>query len=497
MSRKIPSLMFSQHPDHAHKPYWHDKALIATHHEIKECYLMFKELYAQEMMWDWEGKLVDDSVIERLLARFPWFFKKKPLGRELFLTFRMPNPRVESGYRLGRAMMVIIAARDLAREAGLSQAPLFEVILPLTETAGEILNLQQSFQRLSKAAGRSFGANNFSNQTLEVIPLFEKVTTIVKSGQILAAYLSRYQKYFHTRPDYLRPFLARSDPALNSGIVATTLSIKWALSEYAKLSDKINLPLYPIIAPGALPFRGGLSPVTDKEFLAEFCGIKTLVIQSSFRYDYSRAEVKASLKRLLNSIPQSFTRILPADIFPDLQTLINWFEKPYKQTVEMMAPLINQVSLKIPQRRERVQHIGLFGYSREVGKVKLPRAIGFTASCYSLGIPPELFGIGPGLIKAQKAGKLLIIEKLYQSLKPSLVRAGRYLRKDSLKELGLTGLVEEIKVIEKYLGEELGPQTESEIQHQKIAGKIVAAVEKKRQISRLIESAALLRRSLG
>lgn len=42
----------------------------------------------------------------------------------------------------------------------------------------------------------------------------------------------------------------------------------------------------------------------------------------------------------------------------------------------------------------RKLHVGLFGYSRSVGKVRLPRVISFCASCYSLGLPPEIIGLG-------------------------------------------------------------------------------------------------------
>ncbi|MEK6976784.1 MAG: phosphoenolpyruvate carboxylase, partial [Candidatus Hydrothermarchaeota archaeon] len=47
----------------------------------------------------------------------------------------------------------------------------------------------------------------------------------------------------------------------------------------------------------------------------------------------------------------------------------------------------------VPKRRKRKLHIGLFGYSRKVGELSLPRAIGFCASMYSLGLPPELLGL--------------------------------------------------------------------------------------------------------
>jgi phosphoenolpyruvate carboxylase len=37
--------------------------------------------------------------------------------------------------------------------------------------------------------------------------------------------------------------------------------------------------------------------------------------------------------------------------------------------------------------------VGLFGYSRGVNGIKLPRAIKFTASMYSIGFPPEIVGL--------------------------------------------------------------------------------------------------------
>ena len=66
--RKIPATNVTQHPDHANKPYFLKEAFISTRDESEECYRSFAELGATEYKWDWEGKLVDESVLERLFS---------------------------------------------------------------------------------------------------------------------------------------------------------------------------------------------------------------------------------------------------------------------------------------------------------------------------------------------------------------------------------------------------------------------------------------------
>ncbi len=497
ISRIIPSVMFSQHPDHASRPFWHNQEFIETHSELKESYLMYKDLGAQEIMWDWEGKLVDEAVIEKLLGKYTEFFQKNPLGRDIFLTFRVPNPRVESGYRLGRAIMVILSAQDLARGFNLKHPPLFEVILPMVETAAELVQINKSFQLIGEAVSDSFAQDAMQHKLVELIPLFETVPTILKSGDIIRQYTRLAKEKLNIDIEYLRPFCARSDPALNSGIVPTTLAIKWALSEYAKFTTETGIPTYPIIAPGSPHFRGGLTPASVDAFIDEFLGVRTIVIQSAFRYDFDIEDVKAGIKKITKRIPTTKTKLLDDAIFADIKTIIPWFEDPYKKTIKEFAASIIKISTHVPPRRERMQHVGIFGYSRNVGNDNLPRAIGFTASCYSLGIPPELIGTGRGIHMARKNNKLGVVESLYTSLKPALEAAGRYLRRDSILELGLKYVAEDVKIIEDYLGHKLGPQTPNEHKHASIVAGIVSSLERAVDLKPQVEAAALLRQNIG
>src|SRR6185437_2278145 len=140
----------SQHPDHASAPYWHKDPFIPVQDESEETYLAFSDLGIGEYKWDWEGKLVDESVMERLLSNYYEYFKKNEIGKEKFLTFRLPNPKAETEFRLARAFINLLIAAALAKKVGLHSPPLFEVILPMAESAEEMLAIQDAFNEITE-----------------------------------------------------------------------------------------------------------------------------------------------------------------------------------------------------------------------------------------------------------------------------------------------------------------------------------------------------------
>jgi phosphoenolpyruvate carboxylase len=502
MIRKIPATMASQHPDHASKPYWHNEEFISTQYETHECFLSFSELGVSEYKWDWEGKLVDESVIERLFSEHFEYFKKYPLGKEKFITFRLPNPKVETEFRLGRAFMGILGAAGLAKQVGFSSPPLFEVILPMTESAEEMIAIQEAFQEMASLKHHLYNLKKGDLKHIEIIPLFEQVDVIISSDRILGKYLHIHEQKFGFMPDYIRPYLARSDPALNSGLVSTVLAIKIALSHYSEFERKTGVKLYPIIGSASLPFRGGLTPETTEQFCLEYRGIQTALLQSAFRYDFEQTKVLESIKKIEETLPRGKAASISLTEEKELKELIQAFETFYRQTIEEIAPLINKVAFQLPKRRERVQHIGLFGYSRSIGKVKLPRAIGFTGALYSLGIPPEIIGTGRGIKYAIETGKEELLGKYYLSLKNELKRAGRFLDKEGLTKLALRseiwkGVLEDVGQIETYLGEKMGPITQEERAHAKIVKKLHQKLELGESIAKYLQTLAVLRKSLG
>ena len=499
--RKIPATMVTQHPDHASSPYWHDKPFITTKHEPFELYSSFKDLGATEYKWDWEGKLVDEAVIDRIFSTYYEYFKTREIGRDHFLTFRLPNPKVETEFRLGRAFMSIIAASGLAKHLGFHTPPLFEVILPMTESADEMIAIQDAFAELS-SLNHPLLKQEDGIHHIELIPLFEDIQTIANSDKILKKYLSLHKEHFNFLPGYMRPYVARSDPALNAGIVPTVLSIKIALSKYKKLEKRSGVKMFPIIGAAALPFRGGLRPDKIERFMNEYKGIRTTTIQSAFRYDFDKKTVQNAINRLESDLAKYKAVSINMDDEIEILSIMKLFEKFYKKTIEQIADLVNEVAKHVPKRRERVQHVGLFGYSRGVGRVKLPRAIGFTAALYSIGIPPEVIGTGRGLQQIRNSKKLRVLEKYYINIAHDLVEAMKYANIPLIEEMtktvpGVVDILKDIEYIKEYLNHKKIFTKEKHIKHQEISRKIFEEIKSNKSPEGLIEKAGRMRRSMG
>ncbi|MFH0936838.1 MAG: phosphoenolpyruvate carboxylase [Candidatus Daviesbacteria bacterium] len=506
IQRKIPSTMATQHPDNSCVPYWrledpnpnNKTAFITTQDEPDECYRTFSELEIDEHKWDWEGKFVDEAVFDRLFRVHEEYFRQNSIGKDKFLTYRLPNPKVEK-YRVRRALTGISSAAEMAEEYGFHSPPVFEVILPMTESAEEIMNISTAYDKFMHLDHPLFRFENGIENRLEVIPLFEQVSTIGRSHKILEEYILMYQDYYKTKPIYIRPYIARSDPALNSGIVPTVAIEKVANSRYRRFEERFGIPLFPILGCAALPFRGGLTPLNVEDFILEYPGINTVTLQGAYRYDYPKHQVIEGNRKLNKLLPKNQKPIIDEEEEEIIESLLIFFEQPYKETIEAIPEVINNVAKFIPSRRERVQHIGLFGYSRG----GLPRAIPFTGSLYSLGIPPEMIGTGRGLQKVKEMGMLDYIEKFCKNLKQDLVRSGTFFNRENLNELAKKsnawdGVQSDVRAIEKYLQFEFIPLTSEDKEYHNLTTNIFKRLDLGGlPIGNLVEEAAKMRKSIG
>lgn len=496
--------MATQHPDNASVPFWkHDRdPFVSVQDEPAECITCFRDLGVNEFMWDWEGKYADESVIEKLFSSHFAFFKKHPLGRDIFLTFRLPNVWKEKGYSLIRALMVILTSEDVAQDLKYRVRPLFEAILPMTERAEQIMYIHDAFEKLVRFKVATFNHRASSNsEYLHLVPLIEGVDDQVRVRSLLRSYVQLHRKHYKKSPAYLRPFLARSDPALLSGFIPNVLANKIALSEIYAFGEEAGIPTYPWIGAGSLVFRGGLSPIRVPQFLDEYRGIRTVTVQSAFRYDYPLRTVKQAIVTINRTISRGRVQAVSEADRPILERIIERFTETYRDTLRGIVADLEPLFAACPRRRERRQHIGLLSYKREASGISLPRAINFCAGFYSLGVPPEFIGLGRSLA-ALSPHEVSVLRKYYRHLESDAVEAGRYLNHNNLARLvggnkKWDALVNDVERTENFFRVRLGPRQKREFLHEALSSQLFLLRDEPKEVARLIAETGVLRRSLG
>ena len=397
--RKIPKTMSTQHPDNVSTPFYAANSVMSGEDEIQEAFYAYSHLGIQEQMWDVEGKEVDPYVVKKLLSKYETYFRKNILGQDKRLILRVPNPDVEKA----EAKVLLETLESIPRSYDANAlfyekpiAPIFEIILPLTSSAQQLLRIHRYYKQFVSGKAKQIldeqgttlqqWIGDFKPESVEVIPLFEDKEGMLKAKDILKEY---FQGIASEGIKYQRVFFARSDPAMNYGLISAILLNKLALQDMGTLEKETGIKIFPIIVVGSAPFRGHLTPQRVKKVLTEYPSVHTFTIQSAFKYDHEVNEVKAAIDIIHSSETKS-----PLKINSDIALeLIERYGRAYESHVLANVPLINRLAKYVPSRRLRKLHIGLFGYSRRLKGESLPRVITFTAALYSLGCPPELFGL--------------------------------------------------------------------------------------------------------
>ncbi|MFQ6052068.1 MAG: phosphoenolpyruvate carboxylase [Candidatus Hydrothermarchaeota archaeon] len=484
---KVPKCMSTQHPDNVNPPFFAENTELGGEDEIQEAYYVFSHLGCDEQMWDCEGKEVDNYVVKKLLTKYESFFRNKKLGKDIFITLRVPNPSVEKS----EAKILLETLESIPRSFDAAKLfykddipPIFEVILPMTDSSRCIDRVyryycdfvvgkqNKSLKKRDITIAEWIG--EFKPERINVIPLFEDMEHMLNAHGITKEYLE------DKNVEYQRVFLARSDPALNYGLVSAVLLNKIALQRLERLSKEIGVEIYPIVGVGSAPFRGNLRPQTVEMVGKEYPSAHTFTIQSAFKYDNPPEEVREAIRKM-----QRKKRNSPQEVDEEIcLEIIKKYSQEYRKQIMVLAPVINEIANYVPSRRKRKLHIGLFGYSRDVEGVKLPRAIKFTAALYSIGLPPEILGLN-----ALDENDLQFVKKAYVNFENDLRDALKYFNQESLSLLPKS---QEIRV-----GELTDYETNGE--HEEITSYILSSLRKvkKEYLGEYVLRAANLRRFLG
>lgn len=389
--------MSTQHPDNVRLPFFADSPIMNGEDEIKEAFYVFSHLKIREQLWDYEGKEVDNFVVRKLLSKYEHFFKTNRLGQDVFLTLRIPNPEIEKN----EAKLVPEILESIPRNFDVAKAfyqddiaPVFELAQPMTTSAKSLLRISEYYKQMVIGKKNhvlipgdlpvSKWIGDYQPEKIRIFPLFEHRENMLQVDKIMEEFLQH-----ETVEDYQRVWLARSDPALNYGSLAATLLAKISLSKLHRLQEKTGITILPAMGCGCAPFRGNFKPNNVNICLKEYNFAHTFTAQSAFKYDYDERIVTKAVDHLNSTSRGTDTEI---DEEKALE-IIDKLTLEYQQQIKEVMPVVNELAPHVPRRRMRKLHIGLFGYSRSLGEIRLPRAIQFCASMYSLGIPPELLGL--------------------------------------------------------------------------------------------------------
>ncbi|MFA5808990.1 MAG: phosphoenolpyruvate carboxylase [Thermoleophilia bacterium] len=483
MSRFIPATMMTQHPDSASR-------YVSVRDEPREAIDALTEqpigLGLEEIMVDYEGKLtpyhqtaeIALGLLERGLVP----------GGNVAVTPRIPSSTQETVFHQLMALMSVIESNYQLSASGSSGA-IREVVVPMVETASELLDVRRRIQDVTELGHKEFGISRDPN-AVQVIPLIEEVPELLSAGRLIGEYLMRAKEAGYEIDD-LRIMLGRSDSAMIYGMVASVLAVKVAISDCYATGNDHSVEIYPIFGGGVLPFRGHVSLDNFERLTSDFAGIRTVTVQSGLRYDCDSEAARQIAIKARDVLPGALPLAYSTGQRNELTSLIGIFAKPYLESFNDLLPVVIALSDLIPRQRDRLARKSAVGYARAAaqpdklakeigneeiaagiaainatGATNLPRAISFTGALYSIGLPPEFIGTGRGLADVARRGGDDAVNRLlqlYPSMRADMAKAARYANMETasqhLPESLISQISTDLEEVSKHLGIGIGPST--------------------------------------
>lgn len=476
-NRKFPSTVATQFSDNAIRPFWSFKDSTSVVDDFFDCYVSFKELNCHEYLWDWKGRKVDELLVKKLVSSYEKFFRKNPIGKNCFITFRVGEDYCVE--ELGRLYMSVITTNDFAAEKGLDSPPLFEVVHSTT-SSNALVKFANLYNECVGIATEKLN-HDCGPKVLSVIPTHNFSGSNWYSN--INSFMSKFQSSFRCRIEYVRPMISRATLANDRGFVGAVFATKRALSNYASFSQITGVESYPILDAGTLMFRGGMNPSDFRQFIETYPGTRTVSITPAFRYDHPLEEVKESVAALNRLLPKNGASVFTRDELVRMTAVENVFAKHFKAVVKKL---------------------NLDSFAEEMARVKRPvdSRIKFSFALYSLGVPPEFLGTGNAILECIKKGLIGDLEHFYPAIKTDLKIAGVLLNKENLRFLAKIGkgwksVLEDVKLVEDYIDSSLGPDSARSFMHRNHASNVFHLWTTHQNFAKDLLAAARLRRCLG
>ncbi|MFC1741588.1 phosphoenolpyruvate carboxylase [Nanoarchaeota archaeon] len=477
VEKRIPSTTATQFPDNPDRPFWSLKDTPSTSDDFFDCYVAFKELKCHEYFWEWKDRKIDELLIKKLMDAYSQFFKKKPIGKDCFITFKVNGE--DNLQTLGRLYMSIISATDFANNNNFHAPPVFEVTHTAT-SPDDLVHFANLYNETVGIATDKMG-RDCRPKRVSIIPKHNFDTNWYAA---LNQYFTGYNNSFRCKLEEFRPRIPRAEIADSTGFIASTLATKRALSSYASFSKITGVKALPIVEASPLMFRGGLNPDRTTDFIETYPGTRSVTITPAFRYGYDLEQAKLSITSLNRALPRNKSTTFSQDDTKQLITIERIFAKHYNEALKQLPNLDD-----IPK------------HMANINKTVDPR-LKQTFSLYSLGIPPELLGTGSAVLECIKEGLVKDLERFYPNIKQDLITAASLLNKENLNFLAKTHkgwkqIQNDIGLTEDYADASLGPNSTETFLHRNHTSNIFHLRSTKQDFSRDLQQAARLRHCLG
>ena len=390
----VPKLMATQHPD--------STIVFTAQEEVKEAIEDVLPLErggrgCDEKMIDYEGKATPYNQIRAVIEESK-YYDLVP-GEDFLITPRIPNPRLEDK---DRHLLTITAAitANMYSQLYFDTNAVKYLILPMSSSTLELAEVQRRIIKVQRLVSEEFSLRG--DEIVRLIPLFETAESHMHIDEIIEGLRVALIKEVGLVERDFRIFVGKSDSAINSGHLASSIAIKMALLKMWRWQEDTMFRSFPIVGMGKPPMRGHMAEWVKEDWVEAWKGYYTATVQSALRFNTNRIEYVSTILKVM----EGRGRKPDLSQLNDQETLVRiaWrASEKYTENIDKLAEHISFMAKLVIGTRARLE---TYKRKAKTGK-ELPRAIRFCAALYSMGLGPTIIGASVIDELAKGRGELL------------------------------------------------------------------------------------------